>query len=45
MRIGIVARLDVHRSIELAGEVADFLIKKDIYKNKEIYSKWFTINI
>lgn len=30
MRIGIVARLDVHRSIELAGEIADFLIKENI---------------
>lgn len=30
MIIGIVARLDVHKAIELAGEVADFLIKKDI---------------
>jgi len=30
MQIGIVARLDVHKAIELAGEVADFLINKDI---------------
>jgi NAD+ kinase len=30
MQIGIVARLDVHKAIELAGEVADFLIKRDI---------------
>jgi NAD+ kinase len=30
MRIGIVARLDVHKAVELADEIADFLIKKDI---------------
>jgi NAD+ kinase len=30
MQIGIVARLDVHKAIELAGELADFLINKDI---------------
>ncbi len=30
MRIGIVTRHDIHRGVELAEEIVDFLIKKDI---------------
>ena len=30
MRIGIVTRHDIHRGVELADEIADFLIKEDI---------------
>lgn len=30
MRIGIVTRHDIHRGVELAEEIADFLIKKNI---------------
>lgn len=30
MRIGIVTRHDIHKGVELAGEITNFLIKKDI---------------
>ena len=30
MRIGIVTRHDIHRGVELAEEIADFLIKENI---------------
>ena len=30
MRIGIVTRHDIHRGIELAGEIVDFLMKEEI---------------
>ena len=30
MRIGVVARFDVDKSVELAGKIVEFLIKKDV---------------
>ncbi len=30
MRIGVVARFDVDKSVELAGKIVEFLIEKDV---------------
>ena len=30
MRIGVVARFDIDKSIELAGKIVEFLIEKDV---------------
>ncbi len=41
MRIGIVTRHDIHRGVELAEEIADFLIKKNIevFLDRQIVSE------